>query len=446
MKITFLGATGTVTGSKYLIEYKDTKILVDCGLFQGEPGIVRHNFDPFPIDPATIDAIVLTHAHIDHTGYIPALMNNGFKGPIYCSQATKEISVISLTDSGTLQEEAAKKRHHAIPLYTKSDAESALNFFKAVDYDTVFAIKSLEVTLIRSGHILGSAFVEIYDGTQKLTFSGDLGRPNQPILKAPPYLKGTDFLVLESTYGSRIHDTQNPEEELAQVVRDTMQKGGVLIIPCFSVMRTQLILYYLYELKQKNSIPKVPIYLDSPSGIAIDRLFCKFSDEYILPKDVCDAALDVAIPTLNVTESKQLNHLTSNAIIISGSGMADGGRIPFHLKRFATDAKNTILFVGYQAKGSSGRLLVEGAHTVQVDDKEYPVRAEIKGIRSLSAHADAQEIIEWLAHFEKAPKRVFLTHGEPDSIAALKKSIEERFNWIVIVPTYLQSVDLDEIK
>jgi metallo-beta-lactamase family protein len=442
MKITFYGAVGVVTGSKYLIQEGDTKLLVDCGLFQGERGLTRHNWDPFPINPESVDAIVLTHAHIDHTGYIPALVKAGFSGPIYSSHATYQTSGVLLLDAANLQEEEAKE-HHAPPLYTKEDAQKALGFFKPTDYDAQIQIKSLQVKLIRSGHILGSAFVVVTNGKETLTFSGDLGRPQQPILKAPPYIKATDYLVLEATYGDRIHSQEDPEKILSTVIQETVKKGGVIVIPCFSVMRTQLILYYLYQLQQKNSIPDIPIFLDSPTGISINNLFCKFADEYVLPQPECKAALGIARVTPTVAESKQIDHIKQSAIIIAGSGMADGGRIPFHLQQFLGDAKNTILFVGYQAVGTNGRILVDGAQVIRIYDKEYAVRAAIKTIPSFSAHADAHEIIEWLSHFEKAPKKVFLTHGEPESIAALKKSIEERFKWTVIVPKYMDSFSLE---
>lgn len=446
MKITFFGGAGTVTGSKYLIEHNDAKILVDCGLFQGVWELTQHNWDPFPIPPETVDAIVVTHAHIDHTGYIPALIKNGFKGPVYCSRATYETCTVLLPDSGNLQEEEAKyHNHHQLPpLYTRQDAEYALRFFKTVAYDTIIQIKSLHVMLIRSGHVLGSAFVTVSDGKQKLTFSGDLGRPEQPLLKTPPPLKQTDYLVLESTYGDRVHEHEDPEEALKAVVHETVQKGGALIIPSFSLMRTQTILYYLYLLKQKNNIPNnVPIFLDSPSGIRITDFFCKFSEEYSISPSVCEAALSVATATPSVEDSKKIDHLRTSAIIIAGSGMADGGRIPYHLQQFISDAKNTILFVGYQAKGSKGRYLIDGEKKIRIHGNEYPVHAQIRSIRGLSAHADSQEIIAWLEHFETKPKKVFLIHGEPEAAQALKKKIEARFGWLVIIPKYLESSELD---
>jgi metallo-beta-lactamase family protein len=442
MKITFLGGVGTVTGSKYLVEQNGTKILIDCGLLQGDDSLTHHNWDPLPIDPSTIDALVITHGHIDHTGYIPLLVKNGFRGPIYCSHATSEICAILLLDSGSLQEEKAKI-HHTTPLYTKDDAAFSLQFLKTIDYDTQITVKDLQITLVRSGHILGSAFVLISDGKQKLFFSGDLGRPEQPILKSPPYIKETDFLVLESTYGSRVHAEDDPEKMLSTAIHETVKKGGVVIIPSFSLMRTQTILYYLYQLKKKGQLPEIPIFVDSPTGIAINNLFCKFADEQTLSSTLCHEIFTLATPTPTVEESKKIDRISHSAIVIAGSGMAEGGRVPHHLEQFISDPKNTVLFVGYQSKSSRGRQLVDGAKEIQIYDKTYPVRASIKMIHSLSAHADADEILAWLSHFTKAPKRVFLTHGESDSAQALKKKIEERFKWNVIIPAYQQSFDLE---
>lgn len=451
MKITFLGAVEEVTGSKYLVEDNDVKILVDCGLFQGIKEITQRNWDPLPLAPASIDALVLTHAHIDHTGYIPLLIKNGFKGKIYCSTATRELCAILLPDCGSLQEEEAKHsndkrdpQHPAMmPLYTKLDAENSLKFFQTVDYDTILNIKSFRVTLIRSGHILGSSFVIVSDGKQTLTFSGDLGRPEQFIQKSPPHLKKTDFLVLESTYGDRLHEKGDPIKALGDVVNQTVKKGGVLIIPSFVVERTQTVLYCLYQLKQKKTIPDIPIFLDSPTGIGVTDLFCKFSKELKLSASLCKQIFTIATYTRAVEESKRLDQITRPTIIIAGSGMANGGRVIYHLQHFISDAKNTVAFVGYQAKGTQGRLLVDGAKKLRIYGTSYSVRAQIKMITGLSAHADYKEIIEWLGYFENPPKKVFLTHGQIESAQSLKKKIEKRFGWLVVIPKYLESFDLD---
>ena len=419
MKITFLGATQEVTGSKYLVENADTKILVDCGLFQGEEAITKHNWDPFPIEPSSIDAVVLTHAHIDHSGYIPVLVKNGFRGKIYCSKATYALSAILLLDSGLLQEEDAQRinDHRTYnspvePLYTADDAEYALQFFDVVDYDTLFSIGSLQITLIRCSHILGASFVVISDGKQTLTFSGDLGRPHPLIMKAPTHLTHTDFLVIESTYGNRVHAESDTIKDLGKIVNKAIAKGGVILIPCFAVGRTQSILYCLYQLKQKKVIPDIPIFLDSPMAISVTNLFCNFPDEYTLSPQVCAEVCNSATDTLTVKESKHIDHIKGPVIIIAGSGMANGGRILDHFKYFISGAKNTIIFVGYQAKGTHGRELVDGASEIKIYGKTYPVHAEIKIIDTLSAHADSNEILEWLSYFKGTIKKLFITHGQ----------------------------------
>lgn len=466
MKITFLGAVQEVTGSRYLIEHHDTKILVDCGLFQGDKMITQRNWDPFPVDPASIDAIVLTHGHIDHTGYIPLFVKNGFKGKIYCSNATYELCAILLIDCGNIQEDQARhskkrldsqkkvsrqsdvvhqkaQKNAVLPLYTKADAQNSLKFFQPVEYEAVVTIKSLQVTLIRSGHILGSAFIVVTDGKQKLTFSGDLGRPEQFIQKAPPHLKDTDFLVLESTYGNRLHQQGDPIQALGDVVHEAIQKKGVLIIPSFVVERTQTILYCLYQLKQTKMIPDIPIFLDSPTGVSVTNLFCKYKEDLNLPPESCKKIFNVATYINSVEESKQLDNLTHSAIIIAGSGMADGGRVMYHLQRYISDAKHTVAFVGYQARGTKGRLLVDGIQEIKIYGKIFPVKAEIKTLGELSAHADYNEILEWLSFFEKPPKKVFLTHGEIEAAESLKDKIEQRFGWSVVAPKYLESYDLE---
>ena len=449
MKITFLGATEEVTGSKYLIEHQNTKILVDCGLFQGGKAIEQHNWDPLVINASDIDALVLTHAHIDHTGYIPVLIKKGFKGKIYCSKATYELCALLLIDSGSLQEDSARNnKHHSasratLPLYTKSDAEDSLKFFQPIRYDTPFMAKSLEIKLVSSEHILGSAFVIVSDGKTKLTFSGDLGRPHQFIQKSPPHLKQTDFLVLESTYGDRIHKKDDPIAALGKIINETVKRGGVLVIPCFVVERTQTILYCLYQLKQQKIIPNLPIFLDSPMGIKVNELFCQFQDEHKLSASLCKDIFRIATPMPLVEESKKLDQLTQSAIIIAGSGMADGGRVMYHLQKFISDAKNTVAFTGFQAQGTTGFYLTNGAKEVRIYGSYYPVHAEIKMIENLSAHADQYEILDWLSYFEKPPKKVFITHGELAAAQTLKEKIEQHFGWQVVIPKCLDWFDLD---
>lgn len=450
MKITFLGAVEEVTGSKYLVEHDGVKILVDCGLYQGPEDIKRRNREKFPIEPSSIHAVVLTHAHLDHTGYIPALIKNGFRGKVYCSKATYALAAILLKDTGFLQEEDAKRANayggsdHApvLPLYTQADAEKALTFFQAVDYDTIFSIDSLKVKLIRSYHILGSSFVVISDGTETLSFSGDLGRPHQLMMKSPPPLKQTDFLVLESTYGDKLHEQDNSLKELSEIINKTISQQGVILIPSFAIERTQTVLYCLYQLRQQNSIPKIPVYLDSPMAIHVNNLFSTFKDEHTLSPSMIKDVFDVAAYILTAQESKSIDYIKGPAIIIAGSGMADGGRILDHFTHFITNEKNSVVFVGFQGDGTHGKALVDGADKINIYGQWYPVRATIKMIHGFSAHADFNEILEWLSFLEKAPKKIFVTHGELQASLSLQKKIKERFGWDVIVPKYLESFDL----
>lgn len=444
MKITFLGGTQEVTGSRYLLENKGINILVDCGLFQGPRELRQRNYDPFPQNPANIKAIVLTHAHIDHTGFIPAVVKNGFTGKIYCSRPTFELCKIMLIDAAKIQEEDAEKEGSNVqPVYTVADAEYSLKFFSPVDYDAAIDIEgAFTVTLIQSHHILGAAFVRVSDGSQMLTFSGDLGRPEQLIMKAPPAINETDYLVLESTYGNRLHKEIDPVQSLGEMVKKTIDQGGVVIIPAFAVGRTQTIIYALFRLKQEGIIPDVPIFLDSPMAISVTQLYCRYEDEHKLPKNSCSDVFDRINYTRTVKQSKKLDHFDSPAIIIAGSGMADGGRVADHFKHYISDPKNMVIFTGYQAHGTQGRALIEGAKEIEIRGNRYPVRATITKLNALSAHADYGEILEWLSHFDKAPKQTFLTHGEIDSAKALKEKIEERFGWKVIIPEFQQSFDL----
>ncbi len=444
MKITFLGAAEEVTGSRNLVQDDDTMFLVDCGLFQGDKELRKKNWDPFPVDPSAIDAIVLSHAHIDHTGYIPLLVRNGFRGKIYCSPATFELCKIMLVDSAVIQEDNARKKRLGKPLYTIKDAEHSFEYFSTVAYDTPITIgKNFQVTLVQSGHILGSSFVVVSDGKRVVTFSGDLGRPDQVIMKSPPHIKTTDYLILESTYGNRLHTEGDPIKTLGEMVNETIKKGGVVIIPAFAVGRTQAILYCLYKLIEDKIVPKVPLFLDSPMAISVTNLFCAFNDEHTLSDTMCSSVFDMPIYTRTTRESKKLDHLNGPAVILAGSGMADGGRIDDHFKRYISNAKNTVIFVGFQAPGTEGRRLVDGVKKIVIEGKSYAVRASIRKINTLSAHADYNEILEWLAGFKNAPKKVFLNHGEKEAAQSLQEKIKERFAWNVIIPKYHETFTLD---
>ncbi len=451
MKISFFGATGTVTGSKYLIEHSGKKVLVDCGLFQGYKELRLRNWNALPFDPQDIDAVVLTHAHIDHSGYVPLLVKQGFKGKIYCSEATYELCKILLPDSGYLQEEDARRANKygytkhklAEPLYTEKEARISLAQFHTLDFGHPFYLDDdLHFTMSRAGHILGSAFIALSDGNRTVTFSGDLGRQHDPVMQTPAQFQQTDYLLIESTYGDRLHSTKDPLEEIGEIIRSTAAKGGTVVVPAFAVGRAQLMLYYIHELKKSGSIPDLPVFLDSPMAVSATKLLCKFKNEHQLSEKTCHAVCDSVTYVQTVEDSKRLDTSRMPSVIISASGMATGGRVLHHLKHFITDPKNTILFTGYQAGGTRGDRIVKGEKETKIHGQFHPVRARIENLSTLSAHADYGEILTWLRNFNKSPQKVFITHGEPRAALSLKEKIEKEFGWTVIVPDYLQSEEL----
>lgn len=451
MKLTFLGATGTVTGSKYLLEDDNRRILVDCGLFQGLKDLRLRNWDKLPVDPASIDAVLLTHAHMDHSGYLPVLVKNGFKGPIYCSDATFDLCGILLPDGGRIQESDAERANRygytkhkpALPLYTEEDAYAALEHFKPVDFGKDYALSEiLSFSLSRAGHILGAACITVSDGQSKLVFSGDIGRPHDPIMKAPVQIEEADYLVLESTYGDRLHAETDPMDRIEEIVNRTFQRGGIVVIPSFAVGRAQLILYYVHELMRTKRIPKVPVYLDSPMAIDATKQWQDHIKEHRLDAKKCGEVCRTATYTHTTEESKALDNGAVPAIIISASGMATGGRVLHHIAHYIGDARNTILFAGFQAAGTRGARLVSGETDIKIHGQYHPVRAEIDNLASLSAHADYAEIIDWLRGFREQPRKVFLTHGEPEAATAFKATIEKELGWNVEIPEYLDSVEI----
>lgn len=451
MNIQFIGATETVTGSKYLVSTSSQKILVDCGLFQGLKPLRLRNWAPLPFHPADIKNLLLTHAHIDHSGYIPLLVKNGFRGKIYCSQGTAELCKILLLDSGFLQEEDARfankhafsKHKPALPLYTREDAEASLKYFHPLDFDQEMHLEeNLTFTLLPAGHILGASLIKLRDRKITLLFSGDLGRPHDLIMKPPTLIEQTDYLVLESTYGDRLHDTRDPKEELAKVINQTAHRGGVIIIPAFAVGRAQAVLYLIDQLKNEKKIPDLPVYLDSPMARDATDLYCTFGAEHRLSTNECTLMCRQAKIINTPDESKALDFEQAPKIIITASGMATGGRVVHHLKAFINDERNTILFTGFQAAGTRGEALIHGAEAIKIHGNYYPVRAQIVLQDSLSAHADYQEILKWLAHFKRPPKEVFLTHGEPIPANMLRLKIEETLGWNCKIPAYLEKVNL----
>ena len=452
MQIRFLGAAGTVTGSKYLVTARGFSILVDCGLFQGYKHLRLRNWATLPIDVSKLNAVVLTHAHIDHSGYIPLLVNSGFKGKIFCSEATRDLCKILLPDSGHLQEEDAayanrrgySQHSSAKPLYTEEDARRSLDSFRPVPFDKSFPIgPGCDGSLSRAGHMLGAATVLIEAAGQRITFSGDLGRSNDPIMPAPSDLQPTDYLVVESTYGNRLHDPGDPLTMLGSVIRETAARGGAVVIPSFAVGRAQTLMYCVHLLKASGKIPaSLPIFLDSPMAKDATAVYQHHLQEHRLDREQCRAMCHAATIINSVEESKQLDLKQCPKVIISASGMATGGRVLHHLKAFAEDHRNTILFAGYQAAGTRGAALVCGAPTIRIHGQDVRVRAQVQHIDNLSAHADSDEILRWLSTLAAPPTLTFITHGEPDAAEALRCRIKRELKWNCTVPEQLQQFAL----
>jgi metallo-beta-lactamase family protein len=452
MHLTFLGATGTVTGSKYLLETGGRRILVDCGLFQGFKQLRLRNWEPLPVAPRTIDTVVLTHAHLDHTGYLPLLVRNGFAGRVICTSGTRDFCGILLPDSGHLQEQDAEfanrygfsKHQPAMPLYTEADARVALERLDPIGYGVAKDLGGgVTLTYRNAGHILGAATASLSSGDRSITFSGDLGRPNDPILPPPDTIAQADYLLVESTYGDRKHDTRDPEVVLAEIINRTATRGGTVLIPAFAVGRAQTLLFYLQRLKSAGKIPNLPIFLDSPMAIDAGEILLAHRGEHRLSQEQCRALHGVARETRSPEDSKAIDRSALPAIIISASGMATGGRVLHHLKVFAPDEKNTILFTGFQAGGTRGEAMVAGAKQIKIHGELVPVRAEVLNLGMLSAHADADEIIAWLKGFRKPPRTTFITHGEPAGADGLRHRIETELGWVVRVPAYRDDVELN---
>ena len=460
--LTFLGATGTVTGSKYLLEAGGERLMVDCGLFQGDKELRLRNWNALPVPPASIQWLLLTHAHLDHVGYVPRLVKDGFRGQILTSSATADLAKIVLPDSGHLQEEDAafankkgfSKHAPALPLYTYEEALKSLEYFGAVN-----AHGPLEISphyTIRSffaGHILGARMIEVSvreNGTAKrVLFSGDLGRFPQLIIPEPAVPEdGFDYLLLESTYGNRLHPKEDIGARLASIVETTAARGGTVVIPSFAVGRTQELLYLFRELIEDKKMHALPIHVDSPMAIDVTQLYEKHKEDLSLELDAIEARgiKPFSPPNLHfdrtVEMSKQLNDTRFPTIIISASGMATGGRVVHHLERCLPDHRNTILFVGFQAAGTRGQAIQSGARSIKMHGRNVSVAARIESIENLSAHADYGEILAWLKRFSKPPGRTFLVHGEPEASQALRQRIADELKWKVTVPAYLQRVTL----
>jgi metallo-beta-lactamase family protein len=459
VNLSFLGASQTVTGSKYLLEVDHERILIDCGLFQGLKALRERNWAEFPVPPDSISALVLTHAHIDHIGYLPKLVKEGFNAPIYCSRATADLIPLMLRDAAKLQEEDAdyarrkgySKHADPQPLYTLADAEATLDLLHPIrlgdDFEPVPGVKAW---YNHAGHILGACWltmkIMVNGQAKRIVFSGDLGRSIDPLLDPPDPVHAADVLLVESTYGNRDMIDADPSPALAKIIRETFAARGCVIIPAFAIGRTQSVLYYLNKLISRGSIPSCPVYVDSPMAISATQLYAKHGRR---EEEGFDGPSPFDFPNLHFTrsqdESKRINSIDEGAIIISASGMVTGGRILHHLFHRLPRPNDTVLFVGYQGQGTRGRRLLEGESTLRLLGHEVPVRARIERIEGLSAHADQAELIEWLQRIDSSPKRTFITHGEPDSSAALASLIRERLEWEnVIVPEYLSEHALFE--
>ncbi len=460
-KLTFLGAAGTVTGSKYLVEAEGKRLLVDCGLFQGLKKLRLRNWDTLPEKPSSFDWCVLTHAHLDHTGYLPRLVRDGFRGPIYADGATIELCNILLPDSAHLQEEDAEragrrgysKHHPPLPLYSQDDVVPVLNAMREIPRASAFTISpQFTVQPHDAGHILGSSSLEltITENGKKtvVLFSGDVGRYDQPILKNPATPPRCDVLLCESTYGDREHPSDSPEDALADVINRVAKRGGQIVIPAFAVGRTQTIMYIIRELEDANRIPRLPVYVDSPMAISVTDLYMRHHEDHDLTyraeeKDGNPLDAHTVHYMRAVEDSKKINDVKTPAIIISASGMATGGRVLHHIARLAPDRRNAILLVGFQAQATRGRSLEEGAKTLRIHGEDVPIGAEVINLRQFSAHAGKSELMRWLSGVPEPPRQTYLVHGEPEASQALKAAIEQAYRWRVALPEYLQTVDLN---
>lgn len=466
IKVTFLGAAQNVTGSRHLLEINGFKLLVDCGFFQ-ERQFQHRNWDDFPIPPGQIDAVLLTHAHLDHCGWLPKLVKEGFKGKVFCTTATAQIATIVMLDSAHIQEEDAaykkkrhqrekrKSKHPTEPLYTIKDADAAVSLLKPIDYEQSVQIAAgIEATYYDAGHILGSAMIQLkidHNGEQRtILFSGDLGRCNVPILNDPTLIDRADYIFVESTYGDRVHESNTDiKERLAEIVTSTHKAGGNIVVPSFAVERSQEILYYLNELLIEDRIPHTITFLDSPMAVKVTQVFKKHPEMF--DEDMSERVNNHESPfdfpgltmTRKTSESKAINHIRGTAMIIAGSGMCTGGRIKHHLVNNITRPECTLLFIGYQAFGTLGRHILEKPKEVRILGQHYPINARVERLGGFSGHADREELDRWLGGFKTAPKRVFVVHGESEVAVKFGQHIEDKFGWQATVPNYQDQVVLD---
>ena len=457
--LTFLGAAQTVTGSKYLVTTGAHRILVDCGLFQGLKSLRERNWQPLPVEPKSIDAVVLTHAHIDHTGFLPRLVKQGFRGRAFCTPGTADLCRIMLPDAGRLAEEDSKaanrggytKHAPALPLFTEEDAMRALTHLQPVGYERPMPIGGdVTIEFTDAGHLLGSGFVRMKlggDGGREIVFSGDLGRYDRPVLPDPSRVETADVLLVESTYGDRLHERDDDGARLAEIISATVTRGGKVIIPAFAVGRVEEVIYWLRQLEAAGRIPVLPVYLDSPMAVEALQHYAGHSRD--LDPDMQTKRGQVSAfstkrftAVSSVTQSKEIQASPAPCIVVSSSGMATGGRVLHYLKAALPNPRHTVLFVGYQAAGTRGRQLLEGATSVKIHGELVPVGARIERIDSMSAHADCDEIMRWLRGFTAPPALTCIVHGEPEAQAALQGRIEKELGWTTVVPEYQQQITL----
>jgi len=451
MRMTFYGATATVTGSKTLVEAGGVRMLVDCGMFQGFKTLRERNWAPLPFDPASLDAVLLTHAHIDHSGALPLLTRNGFKGTIWATAATADLCEVLLLDTAHLQEEEARYRNRhgatkhkpAVPLYTVQDVKACLKHFKRVPQDGVIELdKAVRVRFTPAGHILGASSVAIAHQGKTALFSGDLGRDDDLVMQPPATGQKADWVVIESTYGDRLHPAQDPIEKLGDVVRRTAARGGVVVIPAFAVGRTQGLLYALYRLREAKAIPDMRVILDSPMGISATGLYERHRDEHRLTQEECEGIRHMTRFVRDVEESKALMGQRYPMIIVAGSGMVTGGRVLHHIAHYGPHSRNSIVLSGFQAGGTRGASLAAGATSLKMFGEYVPMRAEVVQIEGLSAHADQAGLLAWLKALGKVPEHVFINHGEPQAADTLRLRVGEDLGWKASVPDYKDAVDL----
>ncbi|WP_339839758.1 MBL fold metallo-hydrolase [uncultured Flavobacterium sp.] len=451
MKIYFLGAAGTVTGSKFVVEHNETRILIDCGLFQGLKPLRELNWQPLSVLPSTIDFVLLTHGHLDHCGWLPKLVNDGFLGKIFCTSPTKQISQLILLDSAKIQEEEAErankenysKHNPAKPLYTVKDAEKVIPFFRVVNKDLeVKLTDDIYFKFFYASHIIGACSIELHIDGKILVFSGDIGQDDDVLLYPPVKPKKADFVFMESTYGNRLHPNNDVMFELEQIINNTFQKGGNVVIPSFAVERAQTIMYLLWQLKQQNRIPNMPYVIDTPMGISVLDVFLQNTKWHKLNPHQCEEMCKMFTMISSYKDTIETIYNEKPKVIIAASGMITGGRVLSYLERYIVDEKNTVLMVGYQAEGTRGRKLLEGAKEIKFYGKYYPVNANIIMVEGLSAHGDQKDLINWLSELENKPQKVFLIHGENAAADELRIKINETYGFDCIVPLLEQIFEI----